>query len=401
MTFSSDDIVGVFLLKSMGNEHRTPPTPEEEAALLGKEIKLPPVPGSSPEPAEQSTALSASSPSPIPQSNCYSSPKAKESWRGIDANPNHPSRWVCFYLQENDRVPEWWREFQLLICSLDESFGNILAQRIACQQATAFRLQATQLEWDGSWTAPPCLESLEWRDYLPPAVFRGAQDYWVVQAKETVVLTKTLQRCTAHSGMPLGVLCGAVQELHECLTSMIQSGDLIDLEMLDVAKDPVAPSSKGRAPSLMPGAEQPFGVNTPSELSASEPEEAAPQEELTLLPRWRPLPTPGFSLLWVDKSDSLPPGQEDWPMNVPWGVQLDFASLGSIQVTSSLSFGSFCLHPPCSCQLLLVDQTKLLYDNHPFMCPWKVCTKPIIVTWCCFLIGWAPAPWNGVELEKK
>ena len=55
----------------------------------------------------------ASSPSPIPQSNCCPSLMAKESWRGIDADQNNPGRWVWFYLQENDRVLEWWREIPI------------------------------------------------------------------------------------------------------------------------------------------------------------------------------------------------------------------------------------------------------------------------------------------------
>ena len=71
------------------------------------------------------------------------------SWRGIYANPNIPSRWVHFYLQENDRVPEWWSKFQLLIHPLDESVGNVPVQRIVFQQAMAFRLPATKLEQDG------------------------------------------------------------------------------------------------------------------------------------------------------------------------------------------------------------------------------------------------------------
>ena len=68
-------------------------------------------------------------PSPFPISNCHPSPKANEFWRGIDADLNNPSRWVCFYLQENDRVPEWWREFQLLIHSLDKSFSDVQVQK--------------------------------------------------------------------------------------------------------------------------------------------------------------------------------------------------------------------------------------------------------------------------------
>ena len=149
-------------------------------------------------------------PPPLPNLTATPPQRQRGLGRGIDADPNSPSRWVCFYLQENDRVPEWWREFQLLIPSLDESFGNVPVQRMTCQQAMAFRLPATQLEWDGSWTTPPCLGSLEQRDFLPLKDFKGAQDYWVVWAEETVALAKALQRCAVHSGMPPGVLCGAV-----------------------------------------------------------------------------------------------------------------------------------------------------------------------------------------------
>ena len=51
-----------------------------------------------------------------------------------------------------------------------------------------------------------------------------------------MALAKVLQRCTVHSGMSPWALCRVVQELCECLTSVIQSGDLLDLEMLDVAE---------------------------------------------------------------------------------------------------------------------------------------------------------------------
>ena len=100
MTLSSDNIVEASLLNPMGDECRTAPTLEEEAAHVGEEIKLPPVPGSSPKPAKQSTTPTISSPL-VPQSNCHPSSKANESWKGIDADLNNLSRWVCFYLQEN------------------------------------------------------------------------------------------------------------------------------------------------------------------------------------------------------------------------------------------------------------------------------------------------------------
>ena len=143
-----------------------------------------------------------------------------------------------------------------------------------------------------------------------------------------------LQRCTVCSGLPPEMLCTAVQELHMCLTSMIESGNLVDLEMLDMAEgDPVTPTSRGRALSTMTRAEPPVGVTAPSQPTTSKPEEAAPPKELTLVPRWRPPAPPGLSLSWADESDSPTPEKADWPMSIPLEAQLDFASLGSIQVT--------------------------------------------------------------------
>ena len=88
-----------------------------------------------------------------------------------------------------------------------------------------------------------------------------------------------------------------MQELHKCLTSVVQSSDLLDLGMLDVAeKDPVVPASEGRSPSLIPWVEPTIGVTAPIELCASEPGEAEQPEGLALVPRQRPLPPPSFSL---------------------------------------------------------------------------------------------------------
>ena len=116
--------------------------------------------------------------------------------------------------------------------------------------------------------------------------FKGAWDYQVVQAEETVALAQVLQRCTVHSGMPQGVLCGAVQGLHECLASVIQSGNMFDLKKLDMAeKDPVAPVSEERAPPPMPRVDLPVSETASSEPGALEPEEATPLEELTLVLR--------------------------------------------------------------------------------------------------------------------
>ena len=123
---------------------------------------------------------------------------------------------------------------------------------------------------------PTLPEVLGCWDYLLPNYFKGTQDYWVVQYKEMVALAMALKRCAIHPRMSPGMLCGVVQELCRCLTSVVQSGDLVNLKMLDVAENnPVASASEGRAPSPIPRVEPLVGVTAPSELSTLEPEEAA------------------------------------------------------------------------------------------------------------------------------
>ena len=75
--------------------------------------------------------------------------------RKIGSNLSHAGEWVCSYLQKNKRVPEWWREFQSSLCSKDEHFSDVQVKGIASQQATAFKLPATQQENVNSWIAPP------------------------------------------------------------------------------------------------------------------------------------------------------------------------------------------------------------------------------------------------------
>ena len=85
--------------------------------------------------------------------------------------------------------------------------------------------------------------------------------------------------------MPLGVLCGVVQELHQCLAPLIEEGCLLKLEMLDVVeKDPVAPSPASAPSSPAPDLEEEQVIWTPEESCALKPEEAACLEgELTLV----------------------------------------------------------------------------------------------------------------------
>ena len=78
------------------------------------------------------------------------------------------------------------------------------------------------------------------------------------------------------SGMPPWVLCGAVQELCQCLAPLIEEDGLLDLEMLDVSeKDPMAstPASAPSSPTPDPEGEEQV-VQIPKESCASEPAEA-------------------------------------------------------------------------------------------------------------------------------
>ena len=119
-----------------------------------------------------------------------------------------------------------------------------------------------------------------------PKRFQGSLGLSSGEGRRAGALIKDLERCAVHSRMPLGVLCRAVQELHECLVSVVQSSDLLDLGMLDVAeKDPMVPTSEGRSPSPIPWEELPIGVTTPSKPHASEPGEATQPEGLALVPR--------------------------------------------------------------------------------------------------------------------
>ena len=111
-----------------------------------------------------------------------------------------------------------------------------------------------------------------------------------------VALAMAFQRCAIHSRTPPRMLCRAVPELCSCLTPLLNSGDLLNLNMLDmVIKDPVTLIPAKRA-SL---SEEPVSVPTPSEPTTSEPEETAQSEDFALVPRRTPLGPPGFTLSWA------------------------------------------------------------------------------------------------------
>ena len=140
----------------------------------------------------------------------------------------------------------------------------------------AFQLHTTQQKKDDWLTAPSCLGILGWRNYLPLKDFHGIYDYWEVRREEMITLAMALKRCMVQLGMLPGVLCGAVQELCQCLAPLLEGGDLLNLEMLDIAeKDPVAPTPASASPTPEPKEEEQITLQVSKEPCTSEPEEAA------------------------------------------------------------------------------------------------------------------------------
>ena len=151
-----------------------------------------------------------------------------------------------------------------------------------------------------------------------------------------------MQRNSSTSHGPPEVCCLFQNDPRDALQSstrapqlphpLLERGDLLNFDMLDVViKDPMtlAPEEKASLP------EELISVPTHSKLTTSEPEEAAQPEDFDLVPKRSPLALPGFSRSWANESSSSLPEQADWPMSIPLGAQLDFASLESLQVTIS------------------------------------------------------------------
>ena len=123
----------------------------------------------------------------------------------------------------------------------------------------------------------------------------------MVWREETVMLVVVLQWYVIQAGAPLDVYCGAIQELHKCLVSVVEEGDLFKMakEIQEgVEKDPMvatilraSPSSEG-APLHTFKTEEPVhypGTTVPGPKIAMSPCDLAMVPE-----RWPPLP-PGFS----------------------------------------------------------------------------------------------------------
>ena len=121
-----------------------------------------------------------------------------------------------------------------------------------------------------------------------------------MQREEMVVLAIVLQRCTIHARASPDVFCRVVQELRNCLVPMVEASNLFNMEKEiweGVRKDPIAPTSLKRAPSLTPRAEEPTSITAPNPSPVSKlegavsPEDPGPGAEkaATATPRFSPL----------------------------------------------------------------------------------------------------------------
>ena len=164
ITLNGDDIVEGFLLRPTTEEPGSSPTPEEEAVLLDEEDEQLAVPGPIPKHTEipRFAEHAEWTTTPItPALSCLESkphicPSQKvKKLEGIDVDPNNPSQWVQAYMERDNRIPEWWKEFYHLVCSADGCYNNAKVKLLASQQAVAFHLPAAQKEAHGYWTAHP------------------------------------------------------------------------------------------------------------------------------------------------------------------------------------------------------------------------------------------------------
>ena len=145
MSLSWDDIVEASLLEPADKECETSPMLEEETILLGEVPELLEVQEAAGIPPRQSGDAQTGktywadlhsyylcSSAPYVKTHHNPSQKAKKLWREAVANLNHAGEWVCSYMQKNEQVPDWWREFQSLLYSKDKHFINVQVKGLAC-----------------------------------------------------------------------------------------------------------------------------------------------------------------------------------------------------------------------------------------------------------------------------
>ena len=182
MTLSGDDIVEVSLLKPTGEEHGTSHTLKEEAALLGKEVKLPEVPGSLtehpkiPRFVEHVKQITTPRASPPPSPQPYTILPRRQRSPGEGLMPTQKvqvsgSRLNCKRMTDcqngggNSDLSSALR-MSTLVTSRSKGWPASKLQPSGCQTHRCV------CKIHGSWSALPCLEVLGYRNYIPPKGFQ-------------------------------------------------------------------------------------------------------------------------------------------------------------------------------------------------------------------------------------
>ena len=178
LSLSGDDIVKALLLKPTDEELRTPhPRGGSHPPREGTWAARSPRGCCSPPRMSRNSWNHGNHQAPLLLHPLHCNPAAtlprKKSQQGIEADPSLTSNWIWSYVENNERVPNWWRELQSILCSQDEPFNDIQVKELTCWQAAAFRLPSTQLEKAGWWNALPCLGVLVRKDFLPLTEFQG------------------------------------------------------------------------------------------------------------------------------------------------------------------------------------------------------------------------------------
>ena len=147
MNLNGEDIVEASLLRLIIEEPGPFPT-SEEAILLCEEDEPAEVSGPTPrhleipryiEPAEWTTTpVTSTVPHLEQEAHCHPSQKGKSLWRGIDVDPNKPDWCVQAYLERDNRLPKWWKEFHPLVHSVDGHCDDAQVKILAHWQAVAY-----------------------------------------------------------------------------------------------------------------------------------------------------------------------------------------------------------------------------------------------------------------------
>ena len=158
-----------------------------------------------------------------------------------------------------------------------------------------------------------------------------------------VVLARALQWCTEWLGASPSILCSAVQDLCQCLESLMERDNLLEASMLEVVREEPEASPTPTEEAVLLGEdpepleEWAIALHAPDKPEeASEPDDtvglgvivAAPQNMWT----WVLPPPPGFARLLAVRSAPPSLKDADTPLGIPRGAWLDLTSLGSTQI---------------------------------------------------------------------